>query len=239
MQIDRNNKADAWLAHSQREQSGRLTIFLGAAPGVGKTYAMLQAAQAQLRQGVDLRAGVVETHGRAETAALLEGLESLPLKQVEYRGRMLSEFDLDAALARKPAILLVDELAHSNVQGSRHAKRWQDVQELLDAGIDVYTTVNVQHLEALNDQVRDITGVQVRETLPDWVLQEADEILLIDLPPRELLEREEALEEAHSGSIRRGCRLPASMSRRYTLVVNTSAQLISTTSQRALHIRLV
>ncbi|WP_394558423.1 ATP-binding protein [Aquipseudomonas alcaligenes] len=182
-------RADALLAEMPREGRGRLKVFLGAAPGVGKTYAMLQAAQAQLRQGVDLRVGVVETHGRAETEAMLTGLPQQPLKRVEYRERPMLEMDLDAILAKPPKLVLVDELAHSNAPGSRHAKRWQDVQELLTAGIDVYTTVNVQHLEALNDQVRDITGVQVRETLPDWVLQEADEILLIDLPPRELLER--------------------------------------------------
>jgi len=182
-------RADALLDEIPREGRGRLKVFLGAAPGVGKTYAMLQAAQAQLRQGVDLRVGVVETHGRAETEAMLTGLPQQPQQRLEYRGVVLSEMDLDGILAKPPKLLLVDELAHSNAPGSRHSKRWQDVQELLDAGIDVYTTVNVQHLEALNDQVRDITGVQVRETLPDWVLQEADEILLIDLPPRELLER--------------------------------------------------
>jgi two-component system sensor histidine kinase KdpD len=182
-------RADALLAEMPREGRGRLKVFLGAAPGVGKTYAMLQAAHAQLRQGIDLRVGVVETHGRAETEAMLAGLPQQPLKRVEYRERPLQEMDLDGLLAKPPQLVLVDELAHSNSPGSRHAKRWQDVQELLGAGIDVYTTVNVQHLEALNDQVRDITGVQVRETLPDWVLQEADEILLIDLPPRELLER--------------------------------------------------
>ncbi|MBB2496100.1 sensor histidine kinase [Aquipseudomonas ullengensis] len=182
-------RADALLADMPREGRGRLKVFLGAAPGVGKTFAMLQAAQAQLRQGVDLRVGVVETHGRAETEAMLVGLPQQPALRSEYRGVTLSEMDLDGILATPPKLVLVDELAHSNAHGSRHAKRWQDVQELLDAGIDVYTTVNVQHLEALNDQVRDITGVQVRETLPDWVLQEADEILLIDLPPRELLER--------------------------------------------------
>lgn len=182
-------RADALLAEMPREGRGRLKVFLGAAPGVGKTFAMLQAAQAQQRQGIDLRVGVVETHGRAETEAMLTGLPQQPLRHLEYRGVALAEMDLDGLLANPPKLVLVDELAHSNAPGSRHAKRWQDVQELLDAGIDVYTTVNVQHLEALNDQVRDITGVQVRETLPDWVLQEADEILLIDLPPRELLER--------------------------------------------------
>src|SRR3990167_4092744 len=180
-------RADALLDDMPREGRGRLKVFLGAAPGVGKTYAMLQAAQAQLRQGVDLRVGVVETHGRAETEAMLTGLPQQPQQRLEYRGVALSEMDLDGILAKPPKLLLVDELAHSNAPGSRHSKRWQDVQELLDAGIDVYTTVNVQHLEALNDQVRDITGVQVLETLPDWVLQEADDILLIDLPPRELL----------------------------------------------------
>lgn len=182
-------RADALLAEMPREGRGRLKVFLGAAPGVGKTFAMLQAAQAQQRQGIDLRVGVVETHGRAETEAMLTGLPQQPLRHLEYRGVALAEMDLDGLLANPPKLVLVDELAHSNAPGSRHAKRWQDVQELLDAGIDVYTTVNVQHLESLNDQVRDITGVQVRETLPDWVLQEADEILLVDLPPRELLER--------------------------------------------------
>ncbi|MGJ7518683.1 DUF4118 domain-containing protein [Pseudomonas baetica] len=184
-----SGRADALLANLPRDGRGRLKVFLGAAPGVGKTYAMLQAAHTQLRQGVKLIAGVVETHGRAETEALLGGLPQQPLVRSEYRGVMLEEMDLDGLLAAKPKLVLVDELAHSNAPGSRHAKRWQDIQELLAAGIDVYTTVNVQHLESLNDQVRGITGVQVRETLPDWVLQEAYELLLIDLPPRELLER--------------------------------------------------
>ncbi|TWD44486.1 sensor histidine kinase KdpD [Pseudomonas sp. SJZ131] len=184
-----SGRADALLADLPRDGRGRLKVFLGAAPGVGKTYAMLQAAHTQLRQGVKVIAGVVETHGRAETEALLGGLPQQPLLRSEYRGVMLEEMDLDGLLAAKPKLVLVDELAHSNAPGSRHAKRWQDIQELLAAGIDVFTTVNVQHLESLNDQVRGITGVQVRETLPDWVLQEAYELLLIDLPPRELLER--------------------------------------------------
>ena len=184
-----SGRADALLADLPRDGRGRLKVFLGAAPGVGKTYAMLQAAHTQLRQGVKIIAGVVETHGRAETEALLGGLPQQPLVRSEYRGVMLEEMDLDGLLKAKPKLVLVDELAHSNAPGSRHAKRWQDIQELLAAGIDVYTTVNVQHLESLNDQVRGITGVQVRETLPDWVLQEAYELLLIDLPPRELLER--------------------------------------------------
>ncbi|WP_309676056.1 sensor histidine kinase KdpD [Pseudomonas sp.] len=184
-----SGRADALLADLPRDGRGRLKVFLGAAPGVGKTYAMLQAAHTQLRQGVKVIAGVVETHGRAETEALLGGLPQQPLVRSEYRGVMLEEMDLDGLLAAKPKLVLVDELAHSNAPGSRHTKRWQDIQELLAAGIDVYTTVNVQHLESLNDKVRGITGVQVRETLPDWVLQEAYELLLIDLPPRELLER--------------------------------------------------
>ncbi|KII27685.1 MULTISPECIES: sensor histidine kinase [Pseudomonas] len=187
--MSNSGRADALLADLPRDGRGRLKVFLGAAPGVGKTYAMLQAAHSQLRQGVKVIAGVVETHGRAETEALLGGLPQQPLVRSEYRGVMLEEMDLDGLLAAKPKLVLVDELAHSNAPGSRHAKRWQDIQELLAAGIDVFTTVNVQHLESLNDQVRGITGVQVRETLPDWVLQEAYELLLIDLPPRELLER--------------------------------------------------
>ncbi|KAF0865469.1 sensor histidine kinase KdpD [Pseudomonas sp. LD120] len=184
-----SGRADALLADLPRDGRGRLKVFLGAAPGVGKTYAMLQAAHAQRRQGVEVLAGVVETHGRAQTEALLSGLAQQPLVRSEYRGVTLEEMDLDGLLKARPKLVLVDELAHSNAPGSRHAKRWQDVQELLAAGIDVFTTVNVQHLESLNDQVRGITGVQVRETLPDWVLQEAYELLLVDLPPRELLER--------------------------------------------------
>lgn len=182
-------RADALLADLPRDGRGRLKVFLGAAPGVGKTYAMLQAAHAQLRQGSQVVAGVVETHGRAETEALLSGLPQQPLLRSEYRGVTLEEMDLDGLLKSAPKLVLVDELAHSNAPGSRHTKRWQDIQELLAAGINVYTTVNVQHLESLNDKVRGITGVQVRETLPDWVLQEAYELVLIDLPPRELLER--------------------------------------------------
>jgi two-component system sensor histidine kinase KdpD len=189
IKLSDSGRADALLADLPREGRGRLKVFLGAAPGVGKTYAMLQAAHAQLRQGTRIIAGVVETHGRAETEALLGGLPQQALLRSEYRGVTLEEMDLDGLLKAAPKLVLVDELAHSNAPGSRHAKRWQDIQELLAAGIDVYTTVNVQHLESLNDQVRGITGVQVRETLPDWVLQEAYELVLIDLPPRELLER--------------------------------------------------
>src|SRR6266478_5838538 len=172
-----------------RRRKGKLKVFFGAAAGVGKTYAMLEVAREQRADGVDVLVGYVETHGRAETDALLEGLEVLPARSVEYRGTALREFDLDGALGRHPALILVDELAHTNAPGSRHAKRWQDVLELLDAGIDVYTTVNVQHLESLNDIVAKITGVVVRETVPDSVLERADEIELVDLPPDELIHR--------------------------------------------------
>ena len=147
-------RADALLADLPREGRGRLKVFLGAAPGVGKTYAMLQAAHAQLHQGVQVVAGVVETHGRAETEALLSGLPQQPMVRSEYRGVTLEEMDLDGLLKAAPTLVLVDELAHSNAPGSRHTKRWQDIQELLAAGINVYTTVNVQHLESLNDQVQ-------------------------------------------------------------------------------------
>jgi two-component system sensor histidine kinase KdpD len=172
-----------------RSARGKLKIFFGASAGVGKTYAMLQAAHSARQEGVDVLIGVVETHGRAETHALLDGLERLPPREVAYRGHTLQEFDLDAALDRKPALVLVDELAHSNVPGSRHPKRWQDVHELLDAGIDVWTAVNVQHLESINDVVSGITGIRVHETVPDRVFDEADEVVIVDLPPDELLQR--------------------------------------------------
>ncbi len=176
-------------ANEARAARGQLKIFFGAYPGVGKTYTMLEAALQRKREGVDAVVGVVETHNRPETAALLEELEVIPRRQVAYRGIMLAEFDLDAALARRPALVLVDELAHSNGPGSRHAKRWQDVEELLAAGIDVYTTLNVQHWESLNDVVAQITGVRVRETVPDTVLSEAEAIELVDLSPEDLLQR--------------------------------------------------
>ncbi|MGE0644519.1 MAG: DUF4118 domain-containing protein [Nitrospira sp.] len=172
-----------------RRVEGKFKVFFGANPGVGKTYAMLEAAHEQRRDGVEVLIGVVETHGRAETEALVDGLEVLPRRTVDYRGATLLEFDLDAALSRRPTIILIDELAHSNAPGLRHAKRWQDVQELLKAGITVYTTVNVQHLESLNDVVAQITGVRVRETVPDSVLERADDVELIDLPPDDLLQR--------------------------------------------------
>lgn len=193
MEPDRRPDPDALLERIQEEerkaQRGKLRIFFGASAGVGKTFAMLLAARQALAQGVDVVAGIVETHGRGETAVLLEGLERLPLEEIDYREHILKEFDLDGALARKPALILVDELAHSNAPGSRHPKRWQDIEELLAAGIDVYSTVNVQHLESLNDVVGGITGVRVWETVPDHVFDKADDVVLVDLPPDELLRR--------------------------------------------------
>ena len=184
---------DALLDELKREEldarRGRLKIFFGACAGVGKTYAMLAAARTRQQEGTEVLIGVVETHGRKETEAQLAGLEILPPSQIEYKGRALSEFDIDTALARRPQLILIDEFAHSNVPGSRHPKRWQDVEELLAAGIDVYTTLNVQHLESLNDVVGQITGIIVRETLPDHVFDMADEVSLVDLPPDELLSR--------------------------------------------------
>jgi two-component system sensor histidine kinase KdpD len=176
-------------AEEERERRGKLKVFFGATAGVGKTYAMLEAAQELKRRGVDVVVGWVDTHGRKETEALLEGLEVLPPREIEHRGIRLREFDLDGALARRPVVILVDELAHTNAPGSRHARRWQDVEELLSAGLDVYTAVNVQHLESLNDLVGQITGVVVRETVPDSVLEKADQVELVDLPPEDLLER--------------------------------------------------
>ena len=182
---------DALLAEHKRDTraGGRLKIFLGAAPGVGKTYEMLTSARAKLNDGVDVVAGVVETHGRKETEVLLEGLESLPKKPTIYVNKILSEFDIDAALKRRPQLILVDELAHTNVPGSRHPKRYQDVEELLDAGIDVYTTVNIQHIESLNDVIAQITRVRVREIVPDAMLDRADAIELVDLTPDDLIQR--------------------------------------------------
>ncbi|MDD2814710.1 MAG: two-component system sensor histidine kinase KdpD [Thiotrichaceae bacterium] len=176
-------------AQERRATRGKLRIYFGASAGVGKTYAMLTAARKLQTEHQDLIVGIVETHGRSETLALLEGLEVLPLKTIEYRGHNLTEFDIDAAIARHPALVLVDELAHSNAPNSRHPKRWQDVEELLSAGIDVFTTVNVQHLESLNDVVGGITGIRVSETLPDTVFDKADEVVLVDIPADELLSR--------------------------------------------------
>lgn len=180
---------DALLALAEKDRRGKLTIFLGAAPGVGKTYAMLQRARRLRDAGTDIIVGLVETHGRSETASLLEGLDILPRREIEYRGRTLHEFDLDAALARRPAVIIVDELAHSNPEGSLHPKRYQDIDDLLDAGINVWTALNIQHVESLSDLVTQITGVTIRERVPDSVLSRADEMLLVDLPPAELIER--------------------------------------------------
>jgi two-component system sensor histidine kinase KdpD len=176
-------------AEAEKERRGKLKVFFGATAGVGKTYAMLEGARELARRGVDVVVGVVETHGRKETEALLEGLEVLPRRVGEHRGVELAELDLDGIRARRPAVVLVDELAHTNAPGSRHAKRWQDVEELLAEGIDVWTTVNVQHLESLNDLVGKVTGVAVRETVPDSILERADQVELVDLPPEELLKR--------------------------------------------------
>lgn len=186
---DHRPSPEAFLAAAEQEGRGRLKIFLGAAPGVGKTYTMPEAAQVRKREGVDLVVGIVETHGRPETQVLLQGLEIVPRRKIEYRGKAFEEMDLDAILARRPQLVLVDELAHTNVSGSRHPKRYLDVEELVAAGIDVYTTVNIQHLESLNDAVAQITGIRVRETIPDRLLDGAAEIELVDLSPEELLQR--------------------------------------------------
>lgn len=185
---DRPNP-DALLRVQERESGGGLKIFLGAAPGVGKTYQMLQAAHELRRQGVDVVIGIAETHGRKETVALCEGLEQLPAKKLEYAGKRFQEFDLDAAIKRKPDVLLLDELAHRNIPGTRHPRRYQDIEELLSQGITVWTAINIQHLESLSDVVAGITGVRMRETVPDSILERARDIVLVDLTPSELLER--------------------------------------------------
>src|SRR5689334_1843327 len=180
---------EALLAAAKQEGRGRLKIFLGAAPGVGKTYEMLLSAQARRRDGVDVVVGVLETHGRRETEALLEGLEVMPRQHIDYKGHLLAEMDLDAILNRRPQLVLVDELAHTNAPGSRHPKRYLDVEELIAAGIDVFTTLNIQHVESLNDVVARITRIRVRETVPDSILDRADEIELVDLTPDDLIQR--------------------------------------------------
>jgi two-component system, OmpR family, sensor histidine kinase KdpD len=189
VQSNRENQAEALLNHVNRYQAGRLTVFLGAAPGVGKTYAMLARAKELFQQGTDVVVGVVETHGRIETLKILEGLPQIDRKKMLYQGHSLEEMDLDAILLRHPEIVLVDELAHRNIPNSRHERRWQDVNELLDAGIDVFTTINIQHLESLNDVVYQITGIRVNETVPDRVFDRIRDIRLIDLPVSELIER--------------------------------------------------
>lgn len=174
---------------SENKQRGKLKIFFGACAGAGKTYAMLLNAHEKIKENQTVVAGVIETHGRSETTKLLEGIQRLPSKEIQYQGITLKEFDIDNALAQKPDILLIDELAHTNAIGSRHPKRWQDVEEILNNGIDVYTTLNVQHLESLNDMVTNITGIRVKETVPDSIFDNADEIILIDLPSEVILER--------------------------------------------------
>lgn len=186
---DHRPSPEALLVAAEQEQRGRLKIFLGAAPGIGKTYAMLEAARVRKQDGVDVVIGLVDTHGRPETEALLQGVEVIPQRKIEYRGRVPEELDLDAVLLRRPQLVLVDELAHTNPPGSRHPKRYLDVEELLGAGIDVYTTLNIQHLESLNDAVAQITGIHVRETIPDVILDRAAEVELVDLSPEELLQR--------------------------------------------------
>ncbi|MBV9569346.1 MAG: sensor histidine kinase KdpD, partial [Hyphomicrobiales bacterium] len=180
---------DALLALVHSETRGKLKVFLGAAPGVGKTYAMLSGAKQAAREGIDIVVGIVETHGRAETAALIQGIEMLPQRNVDYRGRIIQEFDIDAALKRRPKLIIVDELAHTNAPESRHPKRYQDIEELIAAGIDVWTAVNIQHLESLSDVVSTITGISVRETVPDTVVDKADEVVVVDITPAELLQR--------------------------------------------------
>src|SRR5690348_10273254 len=188
---DHRPSPEALLEAARREERrvGKLRIFVGAAPGVGKTYEMLLQAQARRKDGYDVVVGIVETHGRKETEALLSGLEVIPRHHVEYKGQPLTEMDLDAIIARHPQIVLVDELAHTNVEGSRHPKRYLDVEELMSHGIDVYTTVNIQHIESLNDVVAQITHVRVRETLPDSVFDRADAVELVDLTPDDLIAR--------------------------------------------------
>ncbi|SFP62466.1 two-component system, OmpR family, sensor histidine kinase KdpD [Mesorhizobium sp. NFR06] len=189
--IDPENRPspDALLEHAERQGRGRLRIFLGAAPGVGKTYEMLMAGRVRRADGIDVVIGVIETHGRKETQALVDGYEVIPRRLVEYRGQTLDEMDIDAILKRRPALVLVDELAHTNAPGSRHPKRYLDVQEILAQGIDVYTTLNIQHVESLNDVVAQITRVRVRETVPDSIIDEADDIEIIDLTPDDLIKR--------------------------------------------------
>src|SRR6516164_8956696 len=188
-EADSRPSPDALLREAGQASHGRLKIFLGAAPGVGKTYEMLVQALRRKLEGVDAVIGVVETHGRVETDLLTKGIETVPKKRIPYKGRVLSEMDLDAILQRRPRLVLVDELAHDNAPGSRHPKRYLDVEELLNNGIGVYTTVNIQHIESLNDVVAQITRVRVRETVPDSIFDRADAVELVDLTPDDLIQR--------------------------------------------------
>src|SRR6202051_4834212 len=189
--LEHRPSPEALLEAARREESnfGKLRIFVGAAPGVGKTYEMLQHARAKRKDGIAVVAGVVETHGRKETEVLLEGLEVIPRKSILYKGQAIEEMDIDAVIARHPRIVLVDGLAHTNAPGSRHPKRYLDVEEILSRGIDVYTTVNIQHIESLNDVIAQITGVRVRETVPDSIFDRADAVELVDLTPDDLIQR--------------------------------------------------
>src|ERR1035438_1636970 len=189
--LDRRPSPEALLEAARREESriGKLKIFVGAAPGVGKTYEMLQQARARRKDGYDIVIGVVETHGRKETEALLDGLDIIPRRRIEHKDQWLEEMDLDAIIARRPQIVLVDELAHANAPGSRHPKRYMDVEELLNHSIDVYTTVNIQHIDSLNGVVPQIARVRVRETVPDSVFDRANAIELVDLTPDDLIQR--------------------------------------------------
>jgi two-component system sensor histidine kinase KdpD len=189
MSTDGRPKPEQFLSLIRDQQRGRLKVYLGFAPGVGKTYEMLQEGHRLKRQGVDVVVGVVETHNRAETIALTEGLEPVPRRRIEYKGVTLDEMDLDAVLKRRPTVALVDELAHTNAPGNRHSKRYQDVDELLRAGINVITTMNVQHLESLHDMVERFTGVKVKERVPDYVLAEADQIINVDVSSEDLQDR--------------------------------------------------
>jgi two-component system sensor histidine kinase KdpD len=188
----------------EKNRHGKLKIFFGMCAGVGKTYAMLQAAHVEKKKPTDIVVGYIETHKRAETEKLVEGLEVIPPYIIEYKGTQFKEVDIDAIIARKPQLVLIDELAHTNAPGSRHTKRYQDVQELLYHGIDVYTTLNVQHIESRTDTVTQITGVPIRETVPDEVLEVADEISLVDITADELLQRF-AEGKVYTGSITGGC----------------------------------
>ena len=188
MNDDRRPSPEAFLTQASRKGRGRLKILLGAAPGVGKTVEMLREGADLLARGTDVVLGVVETHGRADTEALIAPFELLPRRGVEHGGHSLNEFDIDAMLERRPKLALIDEYAHTNAPGSRHPKRWQDVEELRDAGIDVFTTLNIQHVESLNDVVASFTKVRVRETVPDFLLDDA-ELEIVDLPPDELIDR--------------------------------------------------
>ncbi len=188
----RPNPEDLLQAVEKMESArgrGKLRVFLGMCPGVGKTYAMLKAGAEQLSRGVDVAIGVVETHGRKETQELTSHLRIIPKRKAEYKGSILEEMDLDNILMQRPELILIDELAHTNAAGSRHQKRYQDVQEILERGIDVYTTLNIQHIESRNDQVAQITHVTVRETIPDAFLEKAEQVEVIDLSPRELFQR--------------------------------------------------